>query len=191
MPTVYEVALRASNQGKLHINIFHVFDGNDNAVMVNISNYFINQLRTPLLPGLSLQFRYEEIAIQSITAVNPGAFSSVSVQTGTNVSEPMPTGNHLYVKLLSADPSFKSGGKLMGGWTEGSYVNGVPNNVLLDFVQDIFNPFISGMNAAIGVDLAIYRPTLSLPGIPAVSIVAGSRVRGGSTNNRRNLAFAR
>nr|CRY96674.1 hypothetical protein [uncultured prokaryote] len=191
MPTTYEVTVSATNQGKPHINVFHVYDGNDNAVMADIAAYFTEELLSPLLPNLSAQFRYEQTRVQSLTAVNPGLFSVATSLQGTNIGEPMPTGTHVYVGLLSADPSFRSGGKLMGGQTETHYTDGEANVGILNFIQGVIDPFIANMNTEVGVNLAIYRPTLSLPGIPAVSIVSAALVRGGSVNNRRVLPFSR
>ena len=191
MPTTYEVTISASNQGKAHINVFHVYDGNDNALLPDIATYFTAELLSPLLPNLSGQFRFEQTRVQSLTAVNPGLFSVATGLDGTNAGQPMPTGTHVYVGLISADPSFRSGGKLLGGQTEDHYSDGIANVGILNFIQGVFDPFIANMNTAIGTNLAIYRRTLSLPGIPAISIASSALVRGGSVNNRRVLPFTR
>lgn len=191
MATVYQVSVNAKNQSKDHSNIWAAFDGNDNGILPDIAQYFLAELLTPMLPVLSDQFIYSSIQIESLTAVNPGTFQLILAIPGQAATDPMPTGVHVNAKLVSADQSFKSGNKLLGGGVENSFTNGEPTDSYLDFIQNVLSLFRTGMGGAIGMDLAIFRPTFSLPGIPEVSIVQSILVRGGSTNNRRLKDFKR
>ena len=191
MTTVYQVDLAQTQQGKQMFSIFHLFDGNDNLDLADAINYFRIAYVLPLKIFQTEELVYNHITIRSLTAVNPGELSEVLDLAGNSVSDPMPTGVHVYVKLVSGDPSFRSGGKLVPGQTEGQFQAGDPTNALLDGIQSLYDAFISGMDSSIGASLAIYRPTLSLPGLPQVSIVASALVRGDSTNNRRHRQFER
>jgi len=131
------------------------------------------------------------IDVKSISASNPNEIRLIMIQTGINATGAMPTGVHIWVKLLSLDPTFRSGGKLVGGGNEGNFVGGEPTANYLDNIQAIYDPFISGMLGSVGAALAIYRPSLSIPGFPVVGIVGSALVRGNSTNNRRRKDFER
>jgi len=191
MSTVWEVTLSAINNNKPHLNVFHVFDGDDNAQPFLIAAYFRDEYIIPLLPHTTTLMRWLGIRVKSLTAANPGDIFLSIIQTGINATGAMPTGVHIWVKLNSLDTTFRSGGKLVGGGNEGNFVGGEPTNNYLDNIQAIYDPFISGMLGAVDAALAIYRPSLSVPGVPVVGIVGSASVRGNSTNNRRRKAFER
>lgn len=191
MGTVYEVAILATNQGKAHNNIFAIWDGNDNVPLPSVADYFDTRICQQFLPAISNQFRYNSIRVKSLTGVNPGEHVKQINQSGAVITDPMPAGTHINVKLISGDPSFRAGGKMFGGWLEANYTGGVPDVFLLDFVQIRMDALIDNMDADIDCVLAIYRPSLSLPGLPQVSIVPSALCRGASTNNRRGLPFQR
>lgn len=192
MATVYEVVLIASHIGNPHNNVFHVWDGADDDLITDIADYFDNNIVTNMLPLLTSQFVYTGISVKSITAVNPGEHFKVISKAGTNPDDPLPTGIHINVKLKSADAGFKSGGKLVSGWVETQFTGGEPSALLLDNLQTVYDSLIAGfVPAGLTASLAIYRPSLSLPGLPQISIVSEAVVRGDSTTNRRAKKFER
>lgn len=191
MATLYEVTLRGSNQGQPHINVFHVFDSNDSATLEEIADFFESDYMFPMGPVLTIDMTWSKIEVNSLSAGNPGTFSKAVNQTGTVLGDPMTTGVHIFVKLVSADQSEKSGGKLVGALGEASFVDGDPTTGTLDFIQTVYDNLLANINPDIGAVLAIYRPTFSLPGIPAFSLVQSALVRGDSVNNRRVKSFER
>lgn len=191
MATVYEVTLFAINNNKEHNNIFHVFDGNDNAAAFDIAAYFRDEYILPMLPITSSLMRWFRIRVKSLSAGNPIDITLSLIEDGLNLSEAMPTGVHMYVKLNSLDSTFRSGGKLVGGGVSNQFVDGEPTPGIMDSIQAVYNLLIANMDASIGCLLAIYRPALSIPGFPVVGIVSDALVRGNSTNNRRRKDFER
>lgn len=191
MSTVYQVTLTAINNGVPHNNVFHVFDGNDNAVPFDIAAYFDTNYITPLTALTSHLMTWNGVEVKSLSFANPGEIRLSLIRTGVSIVDAMPTGVHMYVKLISLDTTNRSGGKLVGGGVEDEFVAGEPTAAYMDALQAIYDPFISGMDGAIGTLLAIYRPSLSIPGLPVVGIVASALVRGDSTNNRRHKTFER
>jgi len=191
MTTVFEVAVKGSFLGEVHDNIFHVFDGDDNATPEAIAEAFDLQYLAAMEPLCSVAMVWSEIEVTSITAVNPGATVLPVVRSGENPDDPYAAGNHIWTKFVSDDLGFKAGGKMVGGFVETQYLAGVPIDALLDAMQGVFNLLITNLPLAASVFLAIYRPSLSVPGFPQISLVASALVRGHSTNNRRNSPFER
>lgn len=191
MPTVYEVAVKASLIGKPHVNVFHVYDGDDNATLATIASAFNTEFVDAMLPLVSTSMQFTEISVKSITGANPGTYDLSIAKTGTNPDDPMPTGIHVNVKLNSDDQGFKAGNKLIGGFVETQFTGGEPSNALLNALQVVFDDFIPALISIAGVYLSIYRPSLSVPGFPQVSTTSSALVRGDSTNNRRRKDFER
>ena len=191
MATVFEVSVLAINNGKEHNNIYHVFDGNDNAPPFDIAIYFRDQLVIPMKAITTNLMTTYQVRVKSLTALNPNDITLIMIETGLSLSDPMPTGVHMFVKLNSLDTTFRSGGKLIGGGVDNQFVLGEPTAVYMDAMQAIFNLFFANMDTAIGCLPAIYRPSLSVPGVPVVGIVSDALVRGNSTNNRRRKPFER
>jgi len=191
MSTVYEVTCLATNNGKEHNNVFHVFDGNDNANPFDIAVYFRDEYIFPLKALTTDLMTWFQVRVKSLTATNPNDITLIMIQTGLSAVDAMPTGVHMFVKLNSLDTTFRSGGKLVGGAVEDQFVNGEPTANYMNAIQSIYNLFIAQMDASIGCLLAIYRPSLSVPGVPVVGIVSDALVRGNSTNNRRHKPFER
>ena len=191
MSTVYEVAVKGVQQGKPINNIFHVWDGDDNAILPVLAQTFLTYWVNAFAPNWVSVLTITNIVVKSLSGTNPGFYDLVANVVGGFVGEALPTGVHVFAKLLSGDPSFRAGGKLIGGWSEAQFVEGIPTVAVLDDVQAKMDILKSKINVDAGCDLAIYRPTLSLPGLPQISIVSAILVRGGSTNNRRKRPFAR
>lgn len=191
MPTIYEVTVKANQQGQDLINVFHVRDGDDLAVLSTIADIFRTHFVVPLKAQQSNTVLYESITVKSLTAVNPGVYVLPLTDEGASAGDSLPTGVHIFVKLLSQDPSFRAGGKLIGGFVETQFTSGEPENSVLDAVENILAGLIIQLVIGAAVNLFIYRPSLSLPGIPVGSIVDAVLARGGSTNNRRRKDFKR
>lgn len=191
MSTVYEVVVNATHQSKEHTNVFHVYDGDDNAVPLTILNIFVTNFCTALLPFLNSKFTFDQITVNSITALNPGFATLALNLTGTAVGDAMPTGVHMWIKLISDDIGFRAGGKLLGGGVEDSWDGGQPDTAYLDGLQTVVDALITALTVGASVYLAIFRPTLSFPGLPQISICSSATVRGDSTNNRRGKPFER
>ena len=191
MATLYECIVRGSNQGRDHVNVFHVLDDNDNVVLADLADVFRIDYCVPMAPIMSSQMIWTKIEIKSLSAGNPGVFTLAINVPGTVAGDPMPTGVHVHVKLVSADQSEKSGAKMVGGWGEASFTGGNPTVGTLDALQNIYDLLLLALDAVVDTEMAIFRPTFSFPGIPAFSLVQSILVRGDSVSNRRSLAFER
>ena len=189
MGHVFEVVLQAIEFGIIMNNIFHIWDGNESESPDDVADVFENDYLPDISAELVNNLLWESITVTPLDSSNPAdpIVRTVSIG-GTQVGDPLQTGAHLYVKLISDDNGFKSGGKLIPGLNEDFLTDGqLVAGVTTDF-NTIFDNLIIDLIAA-GLNLAIYRPTLSVPGLPQISICSAVTVRGIATNNRRQRAF--
>lgn len=189
MSFTFEVVLQAIEFGIILNNIFHVFDGNESESPDEVADVF----ETFFLPELAViqvnNLTWESITVTPLDVANPAdpIVRIVSIG-GTQVGDPLQTGAHAYVKLISDDNGFKSGGKLVPGLSEDQATDGQLTTIYLDALQVVFDDLITDLVFA-GLALAIYRPTLSTPGLPQISTSSAAVVRGLATNNRRQRPF--
>ncbi len=189
MSHVFEVVVQAIEFGVILNNIFHIFDGNESESPDDIADVFENNYCVDIAVQQVNNLTYEAIIVTPLDVANPADPITRVVSIGGSVAaDPLQTGAHIYVKLISDDNGFKSGGKLIGGISEDNNTDGqCPAGTITAF-QTIFDDLITDLVAA-GVSLAIYRPTLSSPGLPQISTVSATVVRGIATNNRRQRPF--
>lgn len=189
MSHVFEVVCQAIQVGVIINNIFHVFDGNESESPDDVADVF----ETNYLVDIALQqvnnLTYESIIVTPLDVSNPAdpIVRLVSI-VGGNTQDMMPLGNHVWVKLKSDDNGFKSGGKLIGGLAEDGNTDGNVTTATLVAIQTVFDDLITDLVAA-GLALCIYRPTLSMPGLPQVSTSSAALARGWGSNNRRQKIF--
>lgn len=189
MGFVYEVACKGTSFGVPYANIFHVWDGDENQTPDDVADVFENNY----LPDIAVQqedhLTYTRIDVTPLDVGNglDPVSRVVSIQ-GSVSTDAMPNGVHVWVKFNSDDNGFKSGGKLIGALAEVQVTDGVLPAANLAAFQTIFDDLVTDLAAA-GLALAIYRPSLSTPGFPSISICSTPLVRGIGTNNRRQQAF--
>lgn len=186
---VYEIVVQATMLGKAMANVFHVWDGAEDNTPSEIAANFIANYIADIAVVQVTEYIYNAI---SVTALDVGNgkdphFEVISVP-GSDIQENQPTHTHAYVKLLSQDNGFRSGGKMIGGLSDADVVDGALDTTTLSNIQTVYEDLIDDLDL-LGVALAIYRPTLSTPGFPSISIVAAPQVRGIGSNNRRQLPF--
>ena len=189
MSHVFEVALQAIQFGIILNNIFHVLDGNESESPDDVADVFENNFLVDIAADQVSSLTWESITVTPLDVSNPAdpVVRIVSI-VGSSALEPLQTGAHAYVKLISDDNGFKSGGKLMGGLNEGQVTDGQFTGAFITGWQAIFDDLLTDLTAA-GLALCIYRPTLSSPGLPQVSTSSAIVVRGIATNNRRQRVF--
>lgn len=189
MGWVYEVAVKGTYLGQPYANIFHVWDGDQNETPDDIADVFENNYLPDIAVQQNNQLTYSLIAVKALDAANGAdpVNRTVSI-TGSAAGEKMNTGAHCWVKFLSDDNGFKAGGKLIGGLTETQLDTGEFTTGFISALQVIFNALITDLQTA-SLALAIYRPSLSTPGFPQISISSTALVRGIGTNNRRQAPF--
>lgn len=189
MGHVFEVVLQAIEFGIIMNNIFHVWDGNESESPDDIADIFEDNFLVDIAATQVNNLTWESITVTPLDVSNPAdpIVRIVSIAGGA-VADPMQTGAHAYVKLISDDNGFKSGGKLIGGLNEGQVDDGQLTTVALNALQVVFDALLVDLVAG-GVSLAIYRPTLSAPGLPQISTSSATVVRGIATNNRRQRPF--
>ena len=187
MTFLVEVEMRFNMNGVDAFNIWHVADNLENEPYGLIINDFKTAYWDVLKPQIHDTTTLVSIAAHALDA---GAIQPPTLITfndpGTNpTGDPYFTGLHYWVKLLSEDLGFKSGGKLVGGFGE----NGIAGQVPALLVTSVLDSALSGLFIALlgnDVPLAIFRPSLSIPGNPAFSLVAATLTEWLSTNNRRS-----
>jgi len=186
---VFEVVLKAVEFGVILNNIFHVFDGNESETPDDIADVFENNYLVDMAARQVNNLVYNEIVVTPLDVTNPAdpIVRAVNI-AGTSTADPLQTGAHIWVKLLSDDNGFKSGGKMIAGVSEDKIEDGQVLQLQLDAWQTVFDDLITDLVAA-GLALCIYRPSLSTPGFPQISISSAALVRGIATNNRRQRSF--
>lgn len=189
MSHVYEVIVQAIQFGQIINNIFHIWDGDESESPSDVADVFENNWLVDIAALQVNNLAWESINVIPLDVGNPAdpLIRLVSI-TGSSVADPMPTGVHMWVKLKSDDNGFKSGGKMVGGFSEDNFIDGFVAAAHLIAVQTVFDDLLTDLTAA-GLALAIYRPTLSTPGFPSISISSETLVRGVATNNRRQRPF--
>lgn len=189
MGHVFEVVLQAIQFGIIMNNIFHVWDGNESESPDDVADVFEDNYLVDLITAQSDSLTWETITVTPLDVGNPAdpIIRTISLQ-GASANDPLQTGAHLYVKLISDDNGFKSGGKLIPGLNELQVTDGQVEVATIAGIQTIFDDLVTDLVAA-GLALAIYRPTLSAPGLPQISISSAAVVRGIATNNRRQRVF--
>ena len=189
MGFVYEVAIRGVFASQPIANIFHVWDGDESETPDDIADIFEDNFLVDCQPHQSDDVRWTHIAVQGLDVGNPvNPINRAISISGTDSASYLSTGAHVWVKLESDDNGFKAGGKLMPGLTETDTTDGKLDAAVLSAWQTIFDDLMTDCVAA-GVALCIYRPSLSTPGFPNISIVSSPLVRGLGSNNRRQEVF--
>ena len=189
MGHVFEVVLQAIQWTVILNNIFHVWDGNESESPDDVADVFVNNFLVDIAALQVNNLTWNGITVTPMDVGNPAdPIVRVLDIGGSSISDNLPIGNHIWVKLKSDDNGFKSGGKMMGGFSEEDNTDGLIPTANLAAIQVVFDDLITDLVAA-GLSLCIYRPTLSLPGLPQISISSETIARGLSTNNRRHRAF--
>lgn len=189
MGFVYEVAVRGVLLGVQIANIYHLWDGDENATLDEIADVFEDNLLTDMLAYLSDNLVFNEIVVTPLDYINPANPLARPISlTGGDVSDSVAAGNHIWVKFQSDDAGEKAGGKLISGIVETAVTDGLLLASSRTSWQTLFDAFLVDLTTA-GLALAIYRPTESIPGEPEISICSEILVRGASTNNRRFAGF--
>ncbi len=189
MGFVYEIVISGTQSSQPIANVFHVWDGDENATADEIADVFEDNF---LVDARLLQvddLTWNRIAVN---ALDVGNGEDPLVRTiaivGNKTADPMPTGVHCWVKFDSDDNGFKAGGKLFAGLAEDIITIGRITSAALAAIQLVFDDLLVDLAAA-GLALAIYRPSLSTPGFPSISISSNVLARGVGTNNRRQEPF--
>ena len=189
MGFTYEVATLGVLEGKPIANIYHVWDGDESETPDDVADVYETHLLPDAAAYQSDRLLWSRISVTPLDVGNlQNAISRVVNIPGTNASELAMTGAHIWIKFVSDDNGFKSGGKLFPGVFEGATLDGVVTTAVLSAIQTVFDDYLTDLVTA-GLTAAIYRPTLSTPGFPSVSVVSACVARGLGTNNRRQLPF--
>lgn len=189
MSHVFEVVLKAVEYGIILNNIYHVFDGDESESPDEVADVFETNYLVDIAALQVNDLSYNEINVTPLDVTNPAdpIVRGVDI-AGSDAADPLQTGAHVWVKLHSDDNGFKSGGKMIGGISESKVDAGVVIAAQITNFQTVFDDLITDLVAA-GLALCIYRPSLSTPGFPQISISSSALVRGIATNNRRQRSF--
>lgn len=189
MGFTYEVIVKGDQRTVPIHSIFHVWDGNESETPSAIADVFENDYLPDLIASQVDALTWTEIEVLPLDITNPNnpLIRTVSEQ-GAIATDDMPTGVHAWVKFISDDNGFKSGGKLVPGLAEANVDFGALTTSLVNQLTAVFEALVVDLVTA-GLSLAIYRPTLSTPGFPQISTVSEILVRGLGTNNRRQRPF--
>ena len=189
MSHVFEVVCQAIQFGIIINNIFHVIDGNESESPDDVADVFENNFLVDMAVLQVNNLIWESIIVTPLDVINPAdPIVRIINIGGTKTGDVLPIGNHIWVKFKSDDNGFKSGGKMMGGFEEGDNTDGLVTAGVIALIQTVFDDLITDLIAA-GLALCIYRPSLSVPGLPQVSVSSETIVRGFGTNNRRQRPF--
>lgn len=189
MGWVYEVACYGTIQGEPYANIYHLWDGAQTKTPDNAADVFENNHLVDLAAKQVDDFTWNRIAVTPLDVGNlNNPINRIVSIAGSDAAEINSLGVHIWVKFVSDDNGFKSGGKLIGALSESAIASGALTGASLANWQTVFDDLLTDLSAA-GFALAIYRPTLSTPGYPSISICSQTIVRGVSTNNRRIPPF--
>ncbi len=191
MGFVYEVVLNGEQAFVPIASVFHVWDGDELQTPDDVADVFENNYLADLVTSITDQLSWYEILVTALDASNPADAIKRAVDiTGTLAGDPLPVGNHCWVKFLSADNGFKAGGKLIPGINETISSGNLLSEGYMDGLQTVFEDLMADLIVQ-GLFLAIFRPTLSTPGFPQVSMVADVLVKGLGSNNRRQRVTQR
>lgn len=191
MSHVFEVVIQAIQAGIILNNIYHVLDGNESESPDDVADVFEDNYIPDVKSFQVNDVVYESITVTPMDVSNPADPVVRIVNLPGDIGlESLPTGNHIWVKLVSDDNGFKSGGKMLAGFSEADNDDGIVLVATINSLQIIFDDLLTDLVAA-GLALCIYRPTLSTPGFPQVSTSSAIVVRGFGSNNRRQRIFQR
>jgi hypothetical protein len=191
MGYVYEVVCKGVHRLQPIANVFHVWDGAETVDQEDIADVFELNYLTDLITVQSDESHWSEITVKALDVGNPvNPISRTVSKTGALDTDDEPPGIHMWVKLISDDAGFKSGGKLISGLVESQIDGGNFQSTVLDAFQDIFEDLLIDLAAA-ALAGAILRPVLSTPGFPSISQWSSVLVRGLGTNNRRQKDYQR
>lgn len=189
MGFTYQVECLGTIYGKAIANIYHVWDGDESETPDDVADVFENSHLPDVITYQSNQLVWNRINVIPLDVGNLlNAISRVISLTGADAGEVAATGIHAWVKFISDDNGFKSGGKLFAGLTETKTALSQISSVAIAAMQVFYDDFLTDLTTA-GLSCCIYRPTLSTPGFPSISICSAIAVRGIGTNNRRQLTF--
>ncbi len=189
MAFLYEVAITGVQRGVPVANIFHVLDGNESETPDDVADVFEDNYLVDLVAIIVEELIWEKIVVTPLDIGNlQDAVTRIISLAGVAVTEDAPSGVHAWVKLISDDNGFKSGGKLIGGLSEDNIDTGFLNTAFVNNLTAVFSNLLTDLVTA-GLALAIFRPTLSTPGFPSFSVSSAFVVRGLGTNNRRQREF--
>lgn len=189
MGFVYEVSTEGTLFNQPVAHVYHVWDGDENETPDDVADVFENNHLVDLAVQQSDHLTWSRISVVPLdvgNGLNP--VTRVVSIAGSIATDTLPTGVHVWAKFESDDNGFKSGGKLVTGMVEAGFIDGVVGAATIAALQTIYDDLISDLGAA-SLSLAIYRPTLSTPGFPSISICSAVSVRGVGTNNRRQQAY--
>lgn len=185
MGYVFEVGIRATYQGRPHVNVFHVYNGAEDQTPDDVADEFETGYIDVIKAIQDPDFSYGEISVKPLDVGNTDdPITRNLTDVGGQTGEQYHRGVHVWARLKSADNGFRPGGKMIGGLTE----NDLDDAVLDSGAQTTIETAFSGLITALGTInsvLAIYRPSISTPGFPNISEVAGVDIIRVSTNNRR------
>lgn len=191
MTWVYEVGCYATVRGQTVANIYHVADGSESETPDDVADVFENDHIPDLIVEQSDELSWNRISVVPLDVGNlHNPINRLIALGGADAGDDMPTGVHAWVKFQSDDNGFKSGGKLLGGMTEGDINDGNLTPAKINLLQVVYDNLMADLIVA-GLTLAIYRPRLSTPGFPSFSTVSSIFVRGVGSNNRRQEPFVR
>jgi len=189
MGFVYEVECLGTVRGKGVANIFHVWDGDENQTPDDVADVFENNHLPDCATVQADELTWNRINVTPLDVGNTqNAISRVISITGSAGVDSGVLGVHIWVKFISDDNGFKSGGKLFTGTYESQFADGIVVAGTMTALQTVYDDLLTDLTAA-GLALAIYRPTLSTPGVPSISTCSAIVVRGVGTNNRRQEPF--
>lgn len=187
----YEISVLGTLAGTPIANIYHVFDGDENESPNDVADVFETDHLPDCVGVQSNQLTWSRINVVPLDVGNlQNAVSRIVSIVGIQAGDFLSTGTHAWIKFVSDDNGFKSGGKLFAGLMETNLVNGVFSSGILDSLQAIFDAYLADLTVA-SLSACILRPVLSTPGFPSISIVSAIGARGLGTNNRRQAPFSR
>ena len=187
MTFLHQVDMRFIINGVEAFNIWHVADIAELQNFALIANVFRNDWWDNIRPEIHDAVSLQDITVKSLSAgaTAPPFIEPVNELGDETTGEPYFSGNHYWLKLVSDDLGFKSGGKLVGGFGEVGVNGNLPVAALTAALNLGASALLLGLTSN-GSPLAIFRPVLSLPGNPAFSLVASIITEWISTNNRRS-----
>lgn len=191
MGFTYEVSCLGSFTGVPIAHVYHVWDGDESETPDDIADVFETHHLPDMAAIQSNTLLWSRINVVPLDVGNGlNAISRIISIAGTQAGDQLMTGAHAWIKFVSDDNGFKSGGKLFTGLMETHLQLGILSGTTLNSLQTIYDDFLTDLTFA-GLSCAIFRPTLSTPGFPSISICSAIGARGVGTNNRRQAPFSR
>lgn len=189
MSFLHEVVVAGTFSGVPIAHVYHIGDGAEAKTPDQVADVFENDHIPDLIVEQDNQLTWTRLSVTPLDVGNlDNPVTRVIALSGAISGDFHTTGNHIWIKFISDDNGFKSGGKLFAGMGEAGITDGILQPTPLAALGVIYNALITDLGVA-GLFLAIYRPTLSTPGFPSFSVCSNVLVRGTSTNNRRKQPF--